>query len=169
VLTVAIVNDMKTFYLKGIDKFIQCAGALSAFEFLFIGISPTFVEVNQVNLPENLRVLEPQPYDHLLEYYSEAKVFCLFSLSEGMPNVLCEAMLCECIPVGTNVTSIPEIIGDSGYVISERGVECHIKKLEEALKSELALGKLARKRVMENYSLLERERKIVSIIDNILS
>ena len=62
------------------------------------------------------------PGDELLNYFQRAKVFCQFSFSEGLPNTLCEAMLCECIPVGSNVNGIPKAIGDYGYILQLKDV-----------------------------------------------
>ena len=34
------------------------------------------------------------PHDQLASYYQRAKVYCQLSAYEGLPNALCEAMLC---------------------------------------------------------------------------
>jgi len=37
---------------------------------------------------------------------------------ERLPNALhCEAMLCECVPVGTRYCGIPTAIGDTGLYV----------------------------------------------------
>ena len=163
-LTVAMVNDMKTFYLKGLDKFIQCAFSLPNYEFVIIGLNISLIEKNNIDYPQNIKIMGPQLPHQLLRYYSEAKLFCLFSLSEGMPNVLCEAMLCECIPVGTNVTSIPEIIENTGFIIKERNLSAYLIEVNKAFEAEKSLQILARKRIMEYFSFEKREKKLVEII-----
>jgi len=59
----------------------------------------------------------------LNEKYNQAKVFVQASITEGMPNTLSEAMLLECIPVGSNINGIPDAIGETGIIIKHRKVE----------------------------------------------
>ena len=47
------------------------------------------------------------------EYYLQ------LSMAE-VSNSLCEAMICECIPIGDKRFSIPEIIGKHGLYIDRR-------------------------------------------------
>ena len=37
---------------------------------------------------------------------------------EGLPNSLCEAMLCECIPIGSAYFGTPSAIGDTGLIFN---------------------------------------------------
>ena len=51
-----------------------------------------------------------------LKYFEISDIFVLSSLSEGMPNVMIEAMMCGCTPVSTNCMTGPsEIIKDNEY------------------------------------------------------
>jgi glycosyltransferase involved in cell wall biosynthesis len=168
VITVARVNTLRNFYLKGVDSFIELASRLPAYKFRIIGLNREFLSKNSISVPDNLDVIEFLPPHELLKFYQEAKVFCLLSLTEGMSNVLCEAMLCECVPVGSNVTFIPEIIGDSGYIIDHRNIEEMKDKVEAALKSNPSMGKLAKQRILENYSFEIREKALIKIIEELL-
>ena len=103
-------------------------------------------------------------HQDLKRYYSEAKVFCLLSLTEGMSNVLCEAMLCECIPVGSDVTFIPDIIGNTGYIVKHRDITEIKQQVLNALNSDPQLGKLARQRILDNYTLEKREKILCNLI-----
>jgi glycosyltransferase involved in cell wall biosynthesis len=166
VLTVASVNTLRNFYLKGIDSFIQLAGILPEYEFLMVGMQKDFLAryTPHIIIPENLKLFEFVPRQQLLEYYNEAKVFCLLSLTEGMSNVLCEAMLCECIPVGSNVTFIPEMIGDSGFIIQHKNIEEMKKQIVAALNSDPSMGKLAKQRVLDNFSLETRSKTLCEML-----
>ena len=48
--------------------------------------------------------------DKILDLYNESEIFVLPSLWEGFPKVLLEAMSCGAPAIGSNSTSIPEII-----------------------------------------------------------
>lgn len=51
-----------------------------------------------------------------LQYFSRSSVFVLSSYSEGLPNVLVEAMICGCTPVATDCPTGPrEVLGDGAY------------------------------------------------------
>jgi glycosyltransferase involved in cell wall biosynthesis len=164
VITVARVNTIRTYYLKGVDSFIELAVRLPEYKFKIIGLQKSFLKRNNIIVPDNLEIIEFIPHQELLKYYQEAKVFCLLSLTEGMSNVLCEAMLCECIAVGSNVTSIPAIIGNSGFIVNHKNIEEMKQQVEAALMSDAALGKMAKQRILENYSLENREKSITGII-----
>jgi glycosyltransferase involved in cell wall biosynthesis len=168
IITVAIVNNLRTFYLKGVDSFIELARQMSGRKFKIIGLNKTFLKRNKINIPSNLEVIDFLEHRELLRHYLEARVFCLFSLTEGMSNVLCEAMLCECIPVGSNVTFIPEIIGDTGFIVKHKNIEEIKQKVEEALRSRPQLGKMAKQRIIDNYSLESRENALTAIIEGML-
>jgi glycosyltransferase involved in cell wall biosynthesis len=164
VITVARVNTIRTYYLKGVDSFIELAVRLPEYKFKIIGLQKSFLKRNNIIVPDNLEIIEFIPHQELLKYYQEAKVFCLLSLTEGMSNVLCEAMLCECIAVGSNVTSIPAIIGNSGFIVNHKNIEEMKQQVEAALMSDAALGKMAKQRILENYSLENREKSLTGII-----
>jgi len=76
---------------------------------------------------------------------------------EAFPNVLGEAMACGIPCVATNVGDSSEIIGDTGIVVSPsdseelaRGILTILEKLGEERR---VMGRAARARVEENYSL----------------
>lgn len=167
ILTVAQVSNDITFYLKGLDMFIKCAEKFPDCQFNAVGVSGEYLNSYEQNLPSNFKAIPSTTPEELLEYYSMAKVFCLFSLSEGMPNVLCEAMLCECIPVGTDVTSIPHIIGDSGFVIKNKRIEEYENGIQEALNADQNIGKSARNRILLEFSLEQRKASIIDLLNNL--
>lgn len=82
--------------------------------------------VNQVHFTGFIRE------DHLPALYTLAHGFCYVSLSEGFGLPVVEAMACCCPVLVSNVSSLPELVG-------ETGVQCNPKSLQEI---ELGLMKL---------------------------
>ena len=167
VLTVAFVNNLRSYKIKGLEYYIKAAETLKNYTFFIIGFSQATANKLNIRSPNNLKLIGKISQDELKSYYYRSKIFCLFSLTEGMPNVLCEAMLCKCIPVGSNVNSIPELIDNTGFVVKNKNVDEIVRSIKMAINSDSKLGELARKRIVKNYSLERRENEIVTFIKNL--
>ena len=88
-------------------------------------------------------------------------------MREGLPNSLCEAMLCECIPVGTHNGGIPTAIGDTGYLCEYGNVSEAQRHLKAALHAPAARATAARKRIIDNFSLDRREQTVKALIEKL--
>lgn len=172
VLTVGTMGQIGDFYNKGFDIFIQVAERNPDLHFLLIGLNPNFIEWTEENYHfskiKNLKII-PSFCSHkvLNDSYNKAKVFVQASITEGMPNTLGEAMLLECIPVGSNVNGIPDAIGNTGVVIEHRKVEDLEKGIREALQMDTSAE--ARARVIQLYSFERREKQIMDSINHLIT
>ena len=171
VLTVGTMNKMADFYNKGFDLFIEVARRNPDLDFVLISIKKEFfpwIESNyKTSEIKNLNIIPSFcPDDLLSEHYNKSKVYVQASITEGMPVSLSEAMLCECIPVGSNVNGIPDAIGPHGIIIYQRKADV----LELAIRKALTLdsGKDARQYTIQNYSILVREKKMVEVFGSVI-
>jgi len=89
--------------------------------------------------------------------YRMFDAFCLSSMNEGFPNTVGEAMSCEVPCIVTDVGDCRSIVGDSGYIVKpgdERGLGRILRLLYMMpVADREELGKRARARVLESYSL----------------
>lgn len=167
VLTVAIISNINKLKLKGIDLLIEVARKLPEYKFKIIGAAQFGEKYLTQNKPGNMIVLGPVKNEELVPHYQQAKVYAQLSWSEGLPNVLCEAMLCGCIPVGSNVNGIPNAIGDAGFIVKKRNIEEVTTVLKQALEADSDLGRSARKRMQKLFSLEGRENKLIATIESL--
>jgi glycosyltransferase involved in cell wall biosynthesis len=63
-----------------------------------------------IGLEQRVRLVGHVPHDRLAPWFNAADVVCLPSHSEGLPNVLLEAMACGVPSVATRVGGIPEAV-----------------------------------------------------------
>ena len=168
VLTVGTMNKLSDFYNKGYDLFFEMAKRCKDLEFVAIGIKRAYldwVEENyRVSEIKNLTIIPSFCPDEVLrENYNKAKVYLQVSITEGMPVSLGEAMLCECIPVGSNVNGIPDAIGETGIIIFHRDPD----ELEQALYKAMTMetGAKARTHTLENFSIQNRENKLIEALN----
>jgi len=165
VLTVGVI-DRLNLKRKGLEVFVQAAAHLPDVKFVLVGSSKdnAFDDLAKVSSP-NVEFAGWVPHETLAPHYQRAKVYCQLSLYEGLPNALCEAMLCECVPVGTRVNGIPGAIGDTGFYVPFGDSKATSEAIRLALDSDK--GKEARERIKDLFPVERREKKLIEIIDEL--
>lgn len=84
----------------------------------------------------NVKTINPYPVSHdaVAWYLNAADVFVITSYLEGSPNVIKEAMACNCPIVSTNVGDVKEVIGNTeGCYITSYDPEDVAKKIKKAI------------------------------------
>lgn len=77
-------------------------------------------EINRLGLGGVVKVLGYLPVGELPCLYNLARMLVFPSLFEGFGIPLVEAMACGCPVVCSNVTSLPEVVGDAGEMFDPR-------------------------------------------------
>lgn len=79
--------------------------------------------VAELKLGEAVRFLGGVPNEELVYLYNAAKLFVLPSFYEGFGLPPLEAMACGTPVIVSNVSSLPEVVGDAGILIAPEDVE----------------------------------------------
>jgi glycosyltransferase involved in cell wall biosynthesis len=164
VVTVAACETENRMKAKGLEILFNVASEMSDTRFVVVGLSGSLGEKARGKVSSNVEVIPYIEREELLQYYQRAKVYCQPSYIEGLPNSLCEAMLCECVPVGTNVGGIPTAIGEVGFLVNYGDIAQLVESLKKALKSHSSIGVKARNRIKHNFSLKRREDSLLRIL-----
>ncbi|MAW65718.1 MAG: glycosyl transferase family 1 [Flavobacteriales bacterium] len=149
------------FLLKGGDLIIKVAEKFPEYEFRIIGLN-TPDEFKDV--PVNVEIYGKRSKAELALEYSEAKFYFQLSNWEGFGCALCEAMLCESIPIVSNVNFLPGIVGDTGYVLKERSVKELVKVVQEAIDTS-GVKASPRERVINKFSIERRKAELFKVLD----
>lgn len=109
--------------------------------------------------------------DDLAALYSDALMFIYPSLYEGFGLPPLEAMQCGCPVITSNVSSLPEVVGDAAVTIAPDDLDAASSAIEkiysdESFRSRLAAGGMERAR---EFSWAKTAEKIVRIFDIILT
>lgn len=164
ILTVASAYDETRLRVKGIDILFESAKLLPNYSFIVIGFLHNIVK--SWNIPDNVQLLPTMNREQLLPYYQQAKVYCQPSRHEGMSNALCEAMLCGCIPVATDVGATKSVLNGAGYLVPSENVYALCEALKNAMEDKQNPDNI-RKLIADRYTLENREHKLRTIIDNL--
>ncbi|MBA9079450.1 glycosyltransferase family 4 protein [Rufibacter quisquiliarum] len=166
-LTVAINMEKPFFYRKGVDLLLEAAKELPHCLFTIIGKSPS---VERLELPENVTLMPPVPYQELVHHYNAHEFYLQLSMAEGFPNALCEAMLCGCVPIGSNVFGIPDIIGETGYILMKKDKQQLVELIQSAVRNGAeAYASKASDRIRTEFPIEKREKEFVDVIDYLLA
>lgn len=161
IISVAYIPTMDRYFKKGMDLFVQLATQMPRYQFILVGLQKKLLD--QITVPKNLRIYPFLDKKKLRELYAESKVFCLFSISEGLPNVLLEAMASGCIPVVSNLDSCRNAIGKNGYILSKKNLSEAKGLCERALYSDIDSSSLS-KTTIEKYNINHRAKFIQNLL-----
>lgn len=165
VITVGYVN-WSVMKRKGFETFVKSAEFVPNAKFVLVGKHvDSSIDYLKSIAPSNVEFTGFVADEELLKWYQRAKVYCQLSRYEGLPNALCEAMLCECVPVGTRYCGIPTAIGDVGFNVPYGAPKATAKAIKEAFNSDK--GKDARERIKKMFPFEKREKELKWIIYNL--
>jgi glycosyltransferase involved in cell wall biosynthesis len=161
-ITVAFGIQGTAYIRKGIDKFIWLAARFPKCTFTVIGCRK---EDFPSTIPDNVNVIGPVPYEDLVLFYNAHQYYIQLSIAEGFPSAICEAMLCQCIPIGSTVGAIPDIVGDCGYLVEKRDdqeIEATVVKALQADDKEETSRK-ARERIITKFGPGSRKEALLQL------
>jgi len=124
-------------------------------------------------LEANVKLTGWIPHEDVPRYLNELKILVLPSFTEGLPNILLEAMACRTPVLATTVGAIPDIIkdGENGFLLKTNDPRHIAERIIELLNKPDLLEKVsinAYNYVRENFSYektLEAWRKILSELE----
>ena len=161
-ITVAAgVVDYKRFVLKGIDLIFEIAPKFPHCKFTIVGCTKFNF---QIDIPTNIVLIDFADQDQLIELFSRHSFYLQLSVSEGFPNAICEAMLCECIPLGSNVGALPLIIGNSGLILGQKDIKLLERIFQNAMSLPEEAAQLARERIIQNFNINKRKAELISAL-----
>lgn len=166
-ITVAVgIGTSNINTLKGVDMIVEVAQLLPACTFTLVGVEG---RRGLSNLPPNITCLPPQDTGQLQHLYSGHQYYLQLSLSEGFPNAVCEAMLCGCIPIVSDVNALPDIAEGCGFVVKQRNKEMLKAAIEKALQmSTTAMAQKAVEHIRKEYTMQKRKEQLYELFDYLL-
>lgn len=158
------VNVVKLLRERGQKFIVKWFGAYNSRDYS----TRLYEKVKTLRLQEVFHLYEPST--NIVAEYQKADIFCLPSLYEGYPNVVCEAMSCELPIACSNVCENPQIVkdGHNGRLFDPNNVE----EMADALAAMLSMspeerkefGKRNRLQMVENNSIEAFCQKYLDII-----
>ena len=123
--------------------------------------------VKKLKLEKYVTFIGKVPYDDVFKYMVVSDILVLSSLSEGLPNVILEAMAAGLPIVATRVGGIPDIVkdGENGFLIDPKNPEQIAEKINLFLEDDKLREKISKnnKQKAKEYSwesVIERLEKI---------
>jgi glycosyltransferase involved in cell wall biosynthesis len=152
--------------IKGVDVLVDLMCGLPEYvHLLLIGSGPEeqnlLTTIVQCGLEHRIRFMGNVPYDQLPQYLNCLDLGIVPSRTtkrwqEQFGRVLIELMSCEVPVVGSDSGSIPEVIGEAGFIFHEQKPQeliDRVRTLMEQPEKRKEFGKLGRERVLAHYSL----------------
>lgn len=145
--------------VKGYDLIEELAANHPDWKFTLVGDS-SYQSKNP-----NVSILGKKTASELLTLYNTHQFYLQLSTSEGFPNSLGEAMSCGCIPIGSAVGAIPEIIEKKEFILVQKDIKELEHLLSKILSSDyLMMQDLFSQRIQTVYSYSRRKTELLSVL-----
>ena len=132
--------------------------------FILVGIAPSIAEA--LDTPANLTCIGLRSRGELLAFYQRARIYCQPSRREGLSNTLCEAMLCGCVPVATDVGGTAAAIGGTGVVVPPSDPVALADAIER-MRTSSRDGTEARERASSLFPRERRQRRLREVVGSL--
>ena len=161
---------------KGVYELVKACTQLPDVNLKLVGRCLPHVKEDLIKIAKErndsnwLELVGELPHREVIAELLEADIFTLRSYSEGFPNVILEAMACDCPIAATDVGAIPEMLDTNGipcgicyHSHSESEIKDALEKLlsNSELKSRLAQN--ARNRLENSYTISIVWQQLVNI------
>jgi glycosyltransferase involved in cell wall biosynthesis len=164
---------------KGIPNFLDAIHKIAEIndeaEFVIAGDGQLRSAVEELadRLPSKVKYIGWIPHDELPEHLNELRLLVLPSYTEGLPNIILEAMACGTPVLATSVGAIPDIIkdGETGFIMENNAAKCIAGNIVRALHHpELEIiARNARALVEMEFTFEKAVATYREILDGILS
>ncbi len=129
--------------------------------------------VRRRNLTETIKVVGEVPPERMSRWVKASDLFVLATHTEGMPNVVMEAMACGLPVVATQVGGLPEAVADceGAILVPARDVEKFKDAVLRVAQDEglrRRMGAAARARAEERFEVMQNARRILEHLSGIV-
>jgi glycosyltransferase involved in cell wall biosynthesis len=167
IVSIIGADTLTRFRVKGGDILIELAKLMPSENFTIIGISENLFDALKNDLPSNINFINWIPNNEMPEVLSSYKVVCQLSHFEAFSMAMLEGMLCGCIPVSHKGIGPAEFIPkNSGFLAEDLDLKNLKSSLKKALNAPDIFSTNARQHALKNLNLLEREKTLISRINN---
>ncbi len=166
ITVVAGIDSEAIFLRKGVDVILEVAKRVPEASFTLVGANPDNPWLQQ--LSPNVQLHPVTDRSGLVDLLNKHRFYMQLSLMEGFPNALCEAMLCGCIPIGSNVAAIPFIIGQTGYILDQKDPQALSDLIRRAMVDNSISSTDVRTNVAERFPSSRRLETLTKLLDHIV-
>lgn len=162
VLTVAMVPDIPRLRIKGIDVLLQAAERSPHIRFQVVGVQDWVAR--GLRPPPNVSIEGRLSLAEVRTRMQAAKVYCQPSRREGLSNALCEAMLCGCIPVASDVGGSRRAVGETGFIVPPGDDGALADAVSLAMSMDAGAGLEARERIKTEFPENRRWERLAELM-----
>jgi glycosyltransferase involved in cell wall biosynthesis len=158
--------DRSTLQQKGHRPFVEAARHLPDVRFVFVGAwgDDAIDELREL-ASDNVEFTGRVSDQELHDLYRRCSVYVQASRHEGFGLAVAEAMLAGCVPVVMDVTAMPEVVGDTGILLSSQRPE----EVADGVRRGLELGpeasRRARQRILTEFPLTRRREGLLQVTE----
>lgn len=128
-----------------------------------------FTTVKELKLDEKIQFLGRVPDEHLPALYRGAKLFVFPSFYEGFGLPPLEAMACGTPVITSNLSSLPEVVGEAGVLVDPQNPAKLASAIESLLTDKAAYSRLKKLSLeqAERFSWEEAAKQTLAVFEQV--
>ena len=151
---------------KGVNLIYECAKKMPSVLYILIGNGPIKENIS------NCLFTGSRPHEEIPLWMAAADIFVLPSYSEGLPNVVMEALSTGVPAIVTNIPGNLELVrdGETGFIVPIGDVNAIREKISYLIENEdivKKMGKEGRKDMVERYDRKKIIKKLKEIYEEL--